>query len=309
VIFVRREAQLIRVEVRGHPPLTLSQQGGEAETVESPVLGNGHAGFGERPAETGPEQSGNRAPGRLNPGKIIGAYQEDAQEWGHSLSCRGTPSEATTLRSEHDERNSAAVSVIAGWSRMMARQLRTLAPVPLGLVNDDLQLPAFVGSHSQGGEPETVMSMTLCYGIPEDPLSRYIEVITDFTPDQSATLQLRSVLSEAAEREKSRQEGMAERERHRHRPPRGPLAAGTLEVSIAGQERTISTKSYDGFHGLRLSHAGIVATVISRGTWPARAAFDLITNLEPYLTAIESPDSEVVKAKVRSLAGTHPNSG
>jgi hypothetical protein len=35
----------------------------------------------------------------------------------------------------------------------------------------------------------------------------------------------------------------------------------------------------------------------------------LITNLEPYLTAIESPDSEVVKARVRSLAGQHPNSG
>jgi hypothetical protein len=30
VIFVRREALLIRVEVKDHPPLTLSQQGGEA---------------------------------------------------------------------------------------------------------------------------------------------------------------------------------------------------------------------------------------------------------------------------------------
>jgi RNA-directed DNA polymerase len=37
--------------------------------ADSPVPGNGHAGFGERPGETDPEQSGNRAPGRLNPGK------------------------------------------------------------------------------------------------------------------------------------------------------------------------------------------------------------------------------------------------
>jgi hypothetical protein len=37
-----------------------------AETVESPVPGDGHAGFGERPGETGQEQSGYRAPGRLN---------------------------------------------------------------------------------------------------------------------------------------------------------------------------------------------------------------------------------------------------
>lgn len=213
------------------------------------------------------------------------------------------------MESEHGERNGAAVSVIAGWGRMMARQLRTLAPVPLGLANDDLRLPAFVGSHNQGGEPETVKSMTLCYGIPEDPLSPYIEVITDFTPDQSATVQLRLVLDEAAEREKSRQKGMPEHERRRPRPPRGPLSAGTLEVSVAGQGRSISTKSYDGFHGLRFSHAGIVATVIARDAWPARLAFDLITNLEPYLTAIESPDSEVVKARVRSLAAQHPNSG
>jgi hypothetical protein len=33
------------------------------------VPGNGHAGFGERPGETDQEQSWNRAPGRLNPGK------------------------------------------------------------------------------------------------------------------------------------------------------------------------------------------------------------------------------------------------
>jgi len=39
VILVRREALLIRVEVRDRPPLTLSQQGGEAEgslTREAP---------------------------------------------------------------------------------------------------------------------------------------------------------------------------------------------------------------------------------------------------------------------------------
>ena len=37
-----------------------------AETVESPVPGDRHAGFGERPGETGREQSRYRAPGRLN---------------------------------------------------------------------------------------------------------------------------------------------------------------------------------------------------------------------------------------------------
>src|SRR5213076_378960 len=37
-----------------------------AETMESPVLSNGHAGFGERPGETDRRQHRHRAPGRLN---------------------------------------------------------------------------------------------------------------------------------------------------------------------------------------------------------------------------------------------------
>ncbi|MDJ0346426.1 reverse transcriptase domain-containing protein [Streptomyces sp. H10-C2] len=40
-----------------------------ATTVESPVLGNGYAGFGERPGETGRWQHRYRAPGRLNRGE------------------------------------------------------------------------------------------------------------------------------------------------------------------------------------------------------------------------------------------------
>jgi len=41
------------------PPLT-------AETVQSPIPEDGYAGSGQRPGETGQEQSGYRAPGRLN---------------------------------------------------------------------------------------------------------------------------------------------------------------------------------------------------------------------------------------------------
>src|SRR5437763_13011421 len=37
-----------------------------AETMESPVISNGHAGFGERPGETDRRQHRHRAPGRLN---------------------------------------------------------------------------------------------------------------------------------------------------------------------------------------------------------------------------------------------------
>src|SRR5215217_8530527 len=38
-----------------------------ADAMESPLRGNTHGGFGERPGETDREQSRHRTPGRLNP--------------------------------------------------------------------------------------------------------------------------------------------------------------------------------------------------------------------------------------------------
>jgi len=52
---------------------------------------------------------------------------------------------------------------------------------------------------------------------------------------------------------------------------------------------------------MQFSHSGLVATVTSRASWPDHPAFDLVTDLEPYLITMESPDSNVVQAKVRAL--------
>jgi hypothetical protein len=42
-----------------------------ADTVESPLPGNRHGGFGERPGETDHEQSRHGAPGRLKPIMLV----------------------------------------------------------------------------------------------------------------------------------------------------------------------------------------------------------------------------------------------
>jgi hypothetical protein len=52
----------------------------------------------------------------------------------------------------------------------------------------------------------------------------------------------------------------------------------------------------------------LIATVIARGNWPDQPAFDIVTDLEPYLTAMESPDSEAVKAKLRALRAANRRS-
>jgi hypothetical protein len=209
----------------------------------------------------------------------------------------------------------AAVRMVAGMGQRIADQLRALEPRPFGLVNDVLRLPAYVGSHHQVlsfdpiaglSLPGTLASITLCYGIPEDPLSPYLEVLTDFTPDHQDTVHLRSVLGEAVGQESSRQSGCPERGGRRHQPPRGSLRSAPLDIVVAGQALTVGTQSYQGFQGLRFSHSGLVVTVIARGNWPDHPVFDWITDFEPYLTAIESPDSEVVTAKARALLAARP---
>jgi hypothetical protein len=203
----------------------------------------------------------------------------------------------------------ATVRMMTAMGRMLASQVRALAPRPFGLKNDALRLPAFVASVSaqsaDAAEQPSLLgaltSMTLSYGIPEDPLSPYVQVVTDFTADHRDTVSLRYAIGEAVGRERSQQSGEPQHARPRHRPPRGPLDHGRLEIVVAGKARIVSTQSYANFHGLQFSDSGLVATVIARGSWPDHPAFYLMTDLEPYLTAIESPDSEVVKAKLRAL--------
>jgi hypothetical protein len=226
---------------------------------------------------------------------------------GQATLAAGRHLEGTTLVSAQDL--TPAVRVITTMGHLMANQLRALDPKPLGLVNDVFQLPAFVGSHRQSvsGDavpglvlPGTLTSVTLCYGIREDPLSPYLEVLTDFTRDHGDTVNLRSALGAAVGQEKSRRSGQPEREGRRHRPPSGPPGRGRLDIGVAGRPRTVHTQSYEDFHGLQFSYSGLIATVIARGQWPDHPAFDLVTDLEAYLTAMESPDSEVVKAKLRA---------
>lgn len=179
----------------------------------------------------------------------------------------------------------SAADWLVAMGRLTASRLREFAPSPFGLVNDELRLPAYAGpltfSH------EGLMRMTLCYGLPGDPLSPYIEVSTGFSPDHDMV---------ALRFELVRTVGGSGQ-----RPPRGPLQRGRVEIVVAGSPRTAHTLIYRKFHGLQFSHLGLKVTAIARGGWSNRPEFALITDLEPYLAASESADSEVVKAQAGAL--------
>ena len=71
VIFVRREALLIRVEVRDHPPLTLSQQGGEA----------GGSLIREAPGRAGAAPT---KPGRASTARWCGSGERGGEEYARN---------------------------------------------------------------------------------------------------------------------------------------------------------------------------------------------------------------------------------
>jgi hypothetical protein len=145
--------------------------------------------------------------------------------------------------------------------------------------------------------------VTLCYGLLDDPLSPYIEVLTDFTPDHRNTAALRFELGKAAGRARAGPDEHVRPGAPGHRPPRGPLERGRVEIVVAGSPRTAPAQSYRDFRGLQFTHAGLLVTVIARGRWPERPQFALVTDLEPYLAAIEYADSAVIAARLRALSG------
>jgi hypothetical protein len=84
---------------RGHPlpiprqqnpqPLDHSQPRLTADTVESPLPGDRHGGFGERPGETDREQTQHRAPGRLNQTSMTFATSCGSHENLNVSECHG----------------------------------------------------------------------------------------------------------------------------------------------------------------------------------------------------------------------------
>jgi hypothetical protein len=210
----------------------------------------------------------------------------------------------------------SAARLIAGPGRLSANWLRELAPQPFGLHNDELRLPAFVGPLVIEGsaviegaaEPSGLLTdMKLCYGIQEDPLSPYIEVSTRFPPGRRPAT-LRYELGEAAGRLDPQLNGRPPWAGGKgHHPPKGPLGRGRVEIVIAGSPRTAHTQIYRGFHGLQFAHSGLPVTVIARGSWPDRPEFSLVTDLEPYLAATESADSEAIRARSARFPDGPPN--
>jgi hypothetical protein len=210
-----------------------------------------------------------------------------------------------------------AVQMAAAMGRRTADELRKLAPRPLGMINQEAGLATFIGSYTRGysteglagnrqqGEPAPLTSMTLCYGVPDDPQAPWIEVFTDFTANHEDTVSVRYALGKAVSRENARLAGELGHSDPLDPPP-GPLERGQLQIVVAGESRTVRTQTYQGFHALQFSHTGLLVTVIARRTWPDQPEFAVVTDLDPFLAPMELADPEVVKARLRALFPSGP---
>ena len=182
--------------------------------------------------------------------------------------------------------------MITAARRMLDYEVRQAAPQPFGLAGDPWPLPVFVGrsafsGSAVGGVPTPrlgqLTSIALCYGIPEDPQSPFVEVLTDFTPDHADTVNLRVALGRAAAAWNGQSSHPPDHlARRRGRPPKGPLPQGRLQILVIGQLRTVTTTRYQNYSGLQFSHSGKTVTAIARGHWPDLRTFAVVTDLERY---------------------------
>jgi len=184
------------------------------------------------------------------------------------------------------------IELVLAVRRMFDDQVRQAAPQPFGLAGDTAPRPAALGrtgfsGSARGGVPGPslgeLISIVLCYGIRDDPGSPYIEVLTDFTPDHSDSVNVRIALGRAAAAASPVPRPITH-PRQLGRVPKGPLPRAPLEIMVAGKVRTVTTTSYQGYNGLQFSQSGRTVTAIARGHWTVIPAFTAITDLEQHLS-------------------------
>lgn len=147
-------------------------------------------------------------------------------------------------------------------------------------------------------------SIVLCYGLRDDPGSSYIEVLTDFTPGHSDTVNVRIALGRAAAPASPSTRPITH-PRQLGRAPKGPLARAPLEILIAGKVRTVTTTSYQGYNGLQFSQPGRTITAIARGHWTGIPAFTAITDLEQHLSRYTAALPARIRPVMRRTPAPH----
>lgn len=183
-----------------------------------------------------------------------------------------------------------ALSLLAAQARytMQSRMLRRADLRPVGLTVDPPLAPAMLSSVNWT-VGVGVTEITLSYGRPYTAAGPFIEVQTCFVEEEGYLPPLEEPITRAGMRDDAwaREDWKTEVEVFETAPqvqvPEGEFEHHQRAVTVAEHQRYLPVLSRGRREGLRLSQDSMIVTAVARNGFPGTPAFEIVTDLEPYL--------------------------
>jgi hypothetical protein len=213
-----------------------------------------------------------------------------------------------------------AVKLSALAMKMEARWLRRARPRPFGFApGTAYPVPVRIrhtygaGTLSSGvatmlGLRTAVRTMSICYGDRADPMASTAEIISGLHKDyQERDLEeeFRERLGDWAECAGQPAAPDAVAEDDQVGDSRPAVTSATIDVVVAGRRRPVSLFRLGEFSGFQLRDEGVLVTVLARHMGSQFPDIVRLTDLEPMLSAMEHPDTDVIAAALAEMRRQH----
>jgi hypothetical protein len=170
----------------------------------------------------------------------------------------------------------------------LVAMLRRSRPCPLGLSNADA-MPAMLWSAGTLGFSRCT-EVVLSYGQPLRAAGPFTEVRTCFPGGDCDWPGLQEAITRAELRDRawSREDWADDPGVFAFVPavrvPADGFERHELLIVVAGQEHRVPVLSRGSYEALQFVHDSMVVTAVARAGFPERPRFDVVADLEPYLT-------------------------
>lgn len=210
-----------------------------------------------------------------------------------------------------------AVKLSAQAMKMEARWLRRARPRPFGFASGSAHpAPGRIGeAHGAGtlssgvatmlGFRTAVQTMSIRYGDAADPRAPAAEIISDFHRDYHDRDLEDELLDAAGKWARPADAPDAVAGDGRVSDARPEVTPATIDVVVSGRRRRVSMLRLGEFSAFQVRHEGVLVTVLTRHTGPQLPDIVRLTDLEPMLSELEHPDTEVIAAALAGMRQQH----
>ena len=212
-----------------------------------------------------------------------------------------------------DARAEVAARLALMAMRAQVRQIRKAAPRPFGFAPTDTRpvlgtIGDVWGSGTIRGAlagrlglRPAIWTMIMKYGPEAGLAADCVEIISDLHEDPRDTRAVEDALASAVDLDVGG-------DRSGGRMPieldLGEVSTGTIEITVQGNRRAVPILHLRDYCGFQFRSDGVLATVVARNLTSQLPEFVRLTDLEPFLQAMEQVDRGELAAWFAALAGT-----